>query len=94
MASKLSTPSGGMGLVASRPSTPSDTSSWRHTDYTIRVNTISKDTIKFNFWVLFQQFRLISSVYIAMAIPKDKKKPIKSRGFAVVSFVDQKDTLT
>jgi translation initiation factor 3 subunit G len=58
------------------------------------VNDISEDTTKSALWMLFRSFRLISHVYIAMDVPKDKKKPIKSRGFAFVSFVDQEDALS
>ena len=93
MASKPLTPSDGTGSVASVLSTPSNTSSRRRPDYTIRVNNISEDTTESALWMLFQPFGLISRVYIAMDIPKDKKKPIKSRGFALVSFVDQEDAL-
>ena len=58
------------------------------------MNNISEDTTEFALVMLFQPFGLISRVYIAMDIPKDKKKPIKSRGFAFVSFVDQEDALS
>ena len=94
MASKPSPLSDGTGSVASVVSTPSNTSSRRCPDYTIRVNNISEDTTEFVLLMLFQPFGLISRVYIAMDIPKDKTKPIKSMGFAFVSFVDQEDALS
>lgn len=58
------------------------------------MNNISEDTTEFALVMLFQPFGLISRVYIAMDIPKEKKKHIKSRGFAFVSFVDQEDALS
>ncbi len=94
MASRPLTPSDGTESVTSVPSTSSITSSQRRPNYTIRVNNISEDITEFDLRMLFQPFGLISRVYIVMDIPKDKKKPIKSRGFAFVSFVDQEDALS
>ncbi|KAL3783386.1 hypothetical protein ACHAW5_004883 [Stephanodiscus triporus] len=85
------TPIDGTGSAASRSSTPSVTFSQRRLYYTIRASNISDDTAETDLQMLFQPFGRISRVYISMYVPKDKKKPIKRRGFAFVSFVNQED---